>query len=422
MIEEIKKVILADDDVPTTELLRMALEEAGFEVEIFNNGREAWERLLGQHEPALVIMDWIMPEIPGIEICRSITGLGLHQHLYVLMISGLSEPEQVVEALDAGADDYIRKPIYIPELLAKMRVASRRMGRMAMLEKRVADMTAAQHGRYEMKGLIGKGGLGEVFEGWDNLLGRSVAIKRFRPLVKPDSDAQEEMKREARIMASLNHPNLTTIYDCWDSPMGTFVVMELLRGVDLDKIVDESPLAAPLFQKLCEHLLSGLDAAYRAGILHCDLKPSNIMIVGDPLKDMDDILVKILDFGVARLVSEVRELHTHESAFVEGSLYFIAPEILASEPIDVRSDLYSVGHILFYALTGKHGVQGNSIEEVIEAHLQGGNYRLADMRPDLPMRICAWVENLMSRQPSERPTTPHEALNTFRTLFPHRSN
>jgi len=417
MIEEVKKVILADDDAPTAELLRMALEGAGYEVEIFNNGQEAWERLLSQHEPALVIMDWIMPGIPGIEICRSITGLGMHQQLYVMMISGLSESEQIIEAIDAGADDYMRKPLLIPELLARIRVASRRLGRLAALEKRVAEMTAAQHGRYEMRGIIGKGGLGEVFEGWDGLLGRSVAIKRFRPLIKSNSEAQAEMKREARIMASLNHPNLTTVYDCWDSPMGAFVVMELLRGTDLDKIVEDGRISDPLFNKLAEHVLSGLDAAHRAGILHCDLKPSNIMVVGDPLKDMDDVRVKILDFGVARLVSEVREMHTHESAFVEGSLYFIAPEILAAEPIDVRSDLYSVGHILFYALTGKHAAQGYSVEDVIDSHLAGRNYHLSDTRQDLPMRLCSWVESLMARQPSDRPPTAHEALTGFRSLF-----
>lgn len=411
-----QRVIVAEDDEALAQILQLTLEHAGYTVEVFSNGREVWERLLRQHEPAVVLLDWMIPDMPGIEVCRSIRSLGMHDQIHMVILSGLDDPHRVVEALEVGADDYLRKPIAMDELLSRMRVAWRKLEKLAALERRVHEMTHAVHGRYEMKGLIGKGGLGEVFEGWDSLLGRAVAVKRFRPSARPGSKAQEEMTREARIMASLNHPNLVTIYDCWDSPMGMFVVMELLRGTDLDKLIDGNPVGMSFFLKLCEELLSGLGAAHEAGILHCDLKPSNVMVLSSDAEDVQDMSVKILDFGVARLVVEAQQTHTSESAFVEGSVYFIAPEILVQESTDQRSDLYSLGHMLFFVLTGKHAISQVSVMGVMEAHLKGGDYDLLGIRPDVPAWLAHWILKFMHRQPKDRHASAQVALQELRQM------
>jgi len=245
--------------------------------------------------------------------------------------------------------------------------------------------------RYIVQDAIGEGGSGSVFRAWDTQLGRYVAIKRIRK----DATITAKLEKEAAILASLNHPNIVTIHDFDLDEQGPFVVMELVEGRTLDEIVEARPLRLPGFLELVNQVCRGLFAAHAQKLFHQDIKPGNLMV---HFHDDKSFTVKILDFGLTAVAGET------EDGIVLASIWTVSPEHLAHRPIDARSDIYSLGCVFYYALTGKYPHDG-SVEAIIMAHLQNDPVSPHLLRPDIPAALSAVVLKMLARDPADRPQT-----------------
>ncbi|MGJ8697239.1 MAG: protein kinase domain-containing protein [Verrucomicrobiaceae bacterium] len=261
--------------------------------------------------------------------------------------------------------------------------------------------------RYEIIRKLGQGGLGAVYEGRDHQLGRKVAIKRLLTGEAESKDQFDDLLKECHALSALSSPNIVSVFDIGQDEDGPFVVMELLEGETLEALISRAPLTESDFLTVAEQSLEGLLAAHEAHILHRDLKPCNLMVTWLPSGRMQ---VKLLDFGLAKFTLEpsIQTIAHGNSLF--GSIYFMAPEQFEQKPLDGRTDLYSLGCMFYYALTGEYPFNGESVAQVMAAHLQGRYKDLREYRADLNPALCNWVMSLMAHSPDNRPADTHLAL------------
>jgi serine/threonine-protein kinase len=273
--------------------------------------------------------------------------------------------------------------------------------------------------RYREDELIGVGGAGAVYKGFDLQLQREVAIKRLRDLSGTgidggDQATPEALLKEALTLCRLQHPNILTVYDAGLDHAGRpFVVMEYLRGEDLETVVRRGPLTAADFQVVAEHSLQALAAAHEEGILHRDIKPRNLMLVWI---SPDAFQVKLLDFGLAKFTGIPAEQTVDQGGAILGSIHYMAPEQFERRPLDAQTDLYSLGATFYFALTAAKPFDGPTGPEVMAAHLQHHLLPLAGLRPDLPLPLIQWLEELLKRNPEERPSSARQALLRLQSL------
>lgn len=410
------KVIIADSNPSSMEHFQKMLESEKYHVSVFTDGKAACDAIIHHKEPTHVILN--MGSTATQQICHQLVEMHLTHNLHIVACIPSTDSELAAKLIQSGADDVWLQPIASSEFLARLRSGERKLAMIHSLEQELFKMKDALHQRYELKRVIGEGGLGHIYEAWDSALGRYVAIKKFKVNTSIDLLSDDDMWREARITASLNHPNIITVYDCWSGSSGCFVVMELLKGISLEDFVKKhGSISALLFQTIAQQTLSALKIAHHAGVLHCDLKPSNIMLLGDLLNQPGSVQVKLLDFGVAKLIKEIQPDYLKSITSIEGSPLYIAPEVFSGESLDQRSDLYSLGHILYYALTGRCAIFGKTVDAILEAHLEGRFPEISQNRTDLSIGLCDWVNRLMKRFPKDRPQTSQEALDELETLL-----
>ena len=210
--------------------------------------------------------------------------------------------------------------------------------------------------RYSIKGKIGQGGLGAVYKAYDNNLGRDVALKRVLPAEGEDPhEMAQNLIKEAKTLSALQHPHIVTVYDVGEDKEGPYVVMELLKGETLDTTIKRGALPAEDFQQVVIQSLEALVAAQALGITHRDLKPANVMVIWLPSGKFQ---IKILDFGLAKFSHQPSVQTIDQSDSILGSIYFMAPEQFERLPLDPRTDLYSIGAIYYYTLTGQYPFSG----------------------------------------------------------------
>jgi|APTNR8051073442_1049403.scaffolds.fasta_scaffold02315_5 serine/threonine protein kinase len=266
--------------------------------------------------------------------------------------------------------------------------------------------------RYQVLAPIAEGGRGSVLRAWDGNLGREVALKRIKPGTgQAGQTAIDELVREARTLSTLQHPNIVSVYDVGVDDEGAFIVMELVKGETLDDIIARGALTERDFGSLVKQTLEGMLAAHSAGLIHLDLKPQNLMITWHASGTFQ---VKILDFGLATGALQAQQ-NTENQDSILGSIHFMAPEQFERAPVDVRTDLYAMGAIFYYALTQQYPFQGDTSPQVMTAHLYHKLVPLEELRPDLPAFIHQWVGWLQNRAPDDRPNSCAEALEAYRT-------
>ncbi|MCA9562332.1 MAG: serine/threonine protein kinase [Myxococcales bacterium] len=223
------------------------------------------------------------------------------------------------------------------------------------------------NGRYRLEERIGEGGMGAVYRGVQEPVGRQVAIKVLRPELASDREAVRRFFNEARVVSKLRHPNTVTLYDFGQSDAGDlFIAMEFLSGRSLDRIMRSGELSLPEVLEVVDQVALSLEEAHSHGIIHRDLKPDNVFIdrVGN------GNLVKVLDFGIAK-VNEPdggtsRELT--QAGVVYGTPEYLSPEQAQAHPLDQRSDLYSIGVVLWELLAGELPFQGPNAMAVLVKH------------------------------------------------------
>ncbi|WP_329521367.1 serine/threonine-protein kinase [Spirillospora sp. NBC_01491] len=269
--------------------------------------------------------------------------------------------------------------------------------------------------RYERRAPLAVGGMGEIWEGTDTRLNRNVAIKLVRPVANGDpADARRRFYREARVLARLRHPGVPVLYDFGQLGDGDlFIVMELVAdAVSLRDLIAErgaDTLPVPWVAAIGAQLCAALAAAHRAGLIHRDLTPSNVVLA-------PDTTVKILDFGVATALEYAEFSEITRPGDIPGSLLYAAPELDGHTKAGVGGDLYSVGCILYELLTGRRVFQDESPVEEIARHREEDALTPAFVRDDVPEPVERLVLTLLAKDPADRPAG---AGRVFAALLPY---
>jgi eukaryotic-like serine/threonine-protein kinase len=263
-------------------------------------------------------------------------------------------------------------------------------------------------GRYELDGIVGRGGMAEVFRARDIRLDRIVGVKTLRDDLARDQTFQARFRREAQSAASLNHPSIVAVYDTGEDMVGSlpvpYIVMEFVDGRTLrDLLRDDRRLLPERAAEITDGVLRALDYSHRNGIVHRDIKPGNVMLTrsGD---------VKVMDFGIARAVSDSQMTMT-QTAQVIGTAQYLSPEQARGERVDARSDLYSTGCLLYELLTGRPPFTGDSPVAIAYQHVKEDPIPPSRVDPEVPPWADAIVLKAMQKDPSERYQSAGEMRN-----------
>lgn len=243
--------------------------------------------------------------------------------------------------------------------------------------------------QYKILSELGAGGMGIVYQGVDVMLEREVAIKKLRSEFSRSGDVADRFRREAKIQASLNHPNLAHLYSFFKEGDSFYIVMEFVQGVPLSRLCPMSwQRALPLFRQV----LDGLQYAHSLDVLHRDIKPDNIMV--SPRGE-----VKVMDFGIAHVLGSVR--HTRDKSIV-GTLEYVPPEQIAGQQLSPRSDIYSLGILLFELISGRLPFEAAGEFELLRNHLETPPPRLSSVVPEVPAFLDQAIDRAMSKSPEDR--------------------
>jgi predicted Ser/Thr protein kinase len=258
-------------------------------------------------------------------------------------------------------------------------------------------------GRYEILEEIGRGGMGVVYEARDKRLDRVVAVKRLPDALGADPNAVALLLREARSAARLNHRNIVTVHDVDRDDGAWFIVMERLEGELLSEVLArQGRLSPPAVIRVARQVAAGLAYAHERGIVHRDVKPSNLFVTRDRL-------VKLMDFGVAKIVEEARRKKT----LIGGTPSYMSPEQAAGEPVDGRTDLYALGATLFELLTGEVPfTRGDPTYH----HRLTAPPDPRERAPAIPELLAALVLALLAKRPEARPASAAEVAERLRAI------
>lgn len=261
-----------------------------------------------------------------------------------------------------------------------------------MEEKSIKDTVLGS--RYRLIHQVGKGGMAHVFKAYDLMLERPVAIKLLKQDFSDDSGFRDRFKQEARSAANLSHPNIVTVHDFGIDPAGVYIVMEYIAGTDLKtKICENGKYPVEEGIQLMVQACAGLGYAHRAGIVHCDVKPQNMLVTSDQR-------LKITDFGIARALSTL-EVETNPEVIWGSPQYFAPEQALGALPTP-SSDVYSLGVVMYEVVTGRLPFEADSVDELIAMHRDNAPADPCQYAPDLPDGLAAILMKVLSKEPSAR--------------------
>jgi eukaryotic-like serine/threonine-protein kinase len=268
-------------------------------------------------------------------------------------------------------------------------------------------------GRYRLIKRLGMGGMAVVYLARHVMIERLSAIKILRQEMGMNPGHRERFLREARAVNRINHPNIVEITDVGETDGLVFLVMEYVAGAPLSRVLGSGPLAWPRAASIARQIASALARAHQAGVIHRDLKPDNVLIIPGGPDAPETETAKLTDFGIAK-VMDAPSLTLGEQTF--GTPGYVAPEILMGEPVDPRSDLYSLGILLYEMLSGKLPFEAVTRAELLVVPLRAVPMPLSPRVPGVPGELAELVMRMIARRPEERPPDAvqvQEALTDF---------
>jgi serine/threonine-protein kinase len=248
--------------------------------------------------------------------------------------------------------------------------------------------------RYELEEVIGQGGMSTVYKAHDSLLERNVALKVLHQQYNEDEDFVERFKREARSVAQLQHPNIVTVIDRGEEAGRQYIVFEFIDGENLKElVVRKGRLDLRAALEIALEVARGLAFAHDHGLVHRDVKPQNVLLNGDGG-------AKVTDFGIARSLDV--DHGVTQTGTILGTSNYIAPEQASGRPVDVHTDVYSLGIVLYEMLTGELPFPGESFVAVAMKHIQEPAPNVLDVRGDLPLRVAEMIDRALEKEPEHR--------------------
>jgi hypothetical protein len=278
-------------------------------------------------------------------------------------------------------------------------------------------VSGARLGPFEILAPLGAGGMGEVYRARDTRLDRTVAIKILpSELVSGPGRRVERFRQEARAIARITHPNICTLHDVGEDGSAIFLVMEYVDGTTLARRLEDGPLPLPLARRTAVVIADALDHAHRNGVVHRDLKPGNIMLTRDG--------VKLLDFGLARLAERdeqvpleaTRSARLTEAGAMVGTVPYMAPEQLQGHDVDVRTDIFSFGVVLFEMLCGRRPFEGDSRVSLMAAIVSADPPALRSLQPETPASFERLILRCLAKDPDDRWQTARDLAAELRWI------
>ena len=265
-------------------------------------------------------------------------------------------------------------------------------------------MEGTPFGRYRLVSVLGRGGMGEVWRAHDTATDRTVAVKLLPPQLVDDDTYVQRFRREAHAAARLNSPHVIPIHNYGEIDGRLYVDMRLIEGRDLQSVLAEGPLEPARAVRIIEQVAEALQAAHRVGLVHRDVKPSNILL------DEDDFAY-LIDFGIARASQDTRLTNT---GGIVGTWHYLAPERLGSGEVDARADIYALACVLYECLTGSPPFPADTTERLIVAHLNEPPPQPSAARPEVPAPLDEVIATGMAKDPDQRYATTAELADAAR--------
>ena len=391
-------LLVVDDSEMNRDMLRRRLERKGYRVITAENGEQALE-LVARETIDLVLLDVMMPGLSGLDVLRILRQTPAGKTLPVIMATAKSESTDIVEALDAGANDYVIKPLDVPVVIARIEAQLRSRpasAREASPAEPAADTVIA--GKYVLEAAIGSGAFGTVYRARHLGLDHPVAVKVLNAGATATAESTERFRREGVAACRVRHPNAVMVMDFGVTAAGApFLVMELLDGRSLDaEIARSAPMPPARCAEIVLPLCAVLAEAHEVGILHRDIKPANVFLHRTRIGET----VKILDFGIAKL-ADVGQSLTVEGGIV-GTPAYMAPERFRGAVLDGKSDVYSLGVMLYQMLSGRLPFDAPDADLLAVAmmHL---NEEPPPLRSGVPPSVEGVVRAALVKDPARRP-------------------
>ena len=435
-------ILVVDDDELNRDMLSRRLERKEYKVLVASDGSEALE-LAGRELIDMVILDIMMPGMSGLEVLKILRQTRSATELPVIMASAKGESQDVVNALELGANDYAAKPLDFPVLLARIEAQLRL--KVPFESEKAADSTGADMGtillepgaakpdeddakkpelvldkartaseaagpvagtilaeKYRLEEEIGSGNFGTVYKATHLGLNLHVAVKVLQTSLGTTMEDLARFQREGMSACRVKHPNAVSVLDFGVTATGvSYLVMELLEGRSLaDEIEESGKLSPHRCMDIIEPVCAALEEAHSVGLLHRDLKPANIFLHHERGKE----IIKVVDFGTAKFRDDASANNLTLQGTVIGTPAYLAPERLANRPYDGRSDVYSLGVMLYQMLCGKvpfEATDGNPMT-VAMMHMNDAAKSLAGEIPDVTEAIDKVVAMALEKDPGKR--------------------
>lgn len=406
------RVLVVDDFPELRKLVSRTLTKVGYEVVEAETGREAIE-LARASSFDVVLSDVAMPDMNGVDVLRELHGS--NPDLPVLLISGAPDLTTAMEAVEYGAFGYLMKPVE-PSKLRDSIARAVDSGRKRQEAKDALDRYQRENAEsgsitkeswtgdvlaeeYRIGALIGQGGMGDVYEARHDRFGL-VAVKIVHKPLRIDAQVLARFRREAQTLAAIEHPNIVRVFDFRAPEDGpALLVMERLRGTSLGRVItSEGKLAVPRVVAIGTQVLSALAAAHERRIIHRDLKPENIFLTQHEGTEV----VRLLDFGIAKVLDDAEDPKLTRTGAVLGTPAYMAPEQARGAGIDLRSDIYAAGCVLYEALAGRPPFVAENYNALLVAIQEDQAKPLTEFRSDVDEGLAEVIAKAMAKRADDR--------------------
>ena len=427
-----ERILVVDDSRELRTVLSAQLKKLGFEVKIAIDGLDGI-RKAREFRPDLIIMDIMMPKLDGLKATKRMREDAKLAHTPIILLSALGEEQDVVEGIEAGADEYLVKPFRQGELAAKVRI----LLRMSLVSRNKLDETTVQ-GLDDIKGdtairrfketgqivskefagftildKLGQGGTATVYRAMEPIHLGPVALKIISPFAAVKEGFLKRLRRSNAISVKLIHPHIVRTYTMGEYQDVHFMVQELVEGSPLDELLgseeESEVLSEARARRFMHHIAQALEYLEDKKLLHRDVKPGNIYVTRDDK-------AKLGDFGLSRLQDDTAQT---AEGYLLGTPHFISPEQAnGSKDLDIRSDLYSLGATMFQMLAGEAVFPGDDMQQVVLQHLAKDPRGLKEVAPQVSDEFCAVIDKLLKRDRDQRFASARLLIDALDALAP----